>query len=291
MKYCTNCGEPIEEATKFCPNCGEKISVKKMPVAQETQSKSNTTPTNLESINQKIALKNNQSGIVKKAWFSAGFFVLIVFLAFSEIMEINPAVAMISIFLFFVSLIIGFMFRSREKKLQTLITGENLLAQWTLTTEQKKQYVNFLFKQEAGRNQIILFSIAFVAIIVWGIFIAVIDEGKVAMLLILVGLLAFLSAFAYGMPYYYRYKNSKGDGQVLIGAKYAYINGYFHNWDFPLSGLSKIKKISEPFYGLHIAYYYTDRTLKHSEALTIPVDASIALDKLILELKASNKLR
>ncbi len=290
MKYCTNCGKPIEEGAKFCPNCGEKINAIKTPVAQEMQSKNNTTPVNLKSINHKIALKNNQSGIVKKAWISAGFFALIIFLAFSEIVEIDPAIAMISIFFLMVSLIIGFMFRSREKKLQTLITGENLLAQWTLTPEQKKQYVNFLFKQEAGKNQIILFSIAFIAIIVWGIFIAVIDEGKVAMLLILIGLLAFLSIFAYGMPFYYRYKNSKGDGRVLIGAKYIYINGFFHNWDFPLSGLSKIKKITTPFYGLHIVYYYTDRTLKHSEALTIPVDTSTELDKLISDLKASNKL-
>ena len=135
---------------------------------------------------------------------------------------------------------------------------------------------------------IILFSISFIAIIVFGLFILFIDEGKLAMLGVLAGLIVFLTLFAFGMPYYYRYKNNKGDGHILIGAKYAYINGYFHNWDFPLSGLSKIKIINEPFYGIHLTYYYTDRTLNHSEELFIPANENINLNEIIQSLKSLN---
>jgi len=292
--YCTNCGTLLDENAKFCTNCGKKTrtseSIKSNLEQNIQKPKISVSHTEIEKINKKIALKNNQSGIVKGAWYSAGIFLLIIILAFMDLdfLPIHPAIVMISIFFLIMSLVVGFMFRSREKKLQTLISGKNLISEWTLTNEQKKVYANYLFKQEAGKNIIILFSIATIAIVVFGIFILVIDEGKFAMFLVLIGLIAFLSIFAFGMPFYYKIKNANGDGNILIGAKYAYINGYFHNWDFPLSGLSKVKIINEPFYGIYLAYYYTDRTLKHSEELFIPTNKNVDVEDLIIKLKSSN---
>ena len=76
----------------------------------------------------------------------------------------------------------------------------------------------------------------------------------------------------------------KGDGNVLIGKKFAYINGFFHNWDFPLSGIKKVKIVEKPFYGLFIQYYYTDRTLINTEELTIPAPKDIDLQMVLNEL-------
>ncbi|WP_456424197.1 zinc-ribbon domain-containing protein [Lutibacter sp.] len=291
--YCTNCGEAITKNAKFCPSCGEKINNKQKENLEEPKNASfnpNTTPSNFEKVNKKIAIQNSESNIVKRSWYAAGFFLLIIVIAFMDLdsLPVHPAFVMLSIFFLIMSLVIGFMFRSREKKLQTLITGENLVAEWTLTKEQKKNYVNYLFKYESGKNLIILFSIGLIAIVVFGVFILFIDEGKLAMFLVLLGLIAFLSVVAFGMPFYYRMKNARGDGNILIGAKYVYINGYFHNWDFPLSGLKKIKIMKNPFYGIHLVYYYTDRTLSHSEELFIPAPKDVDLKKLIGTLKELN---
>ncbi|AMC11026.1 hypothetical protein Lupro_07095 [Lutibacter profundi] len=292
--YCTNCGEAITEDTKFCPSCGKKTNNNQKENLEEPKNSSfnpNTSSSNIFlEINNKITLQNSESKIVKRSWYAAGFFLLIIIVAFMDLdaLPIHPAIVMISIFFFIISIVIGYMFKSREKKLQTLINGENLVAEWTLTKEQKKSYVNYLFKQESGKNLIILFSIGLIAIVVFGIFILVIDEGKLFMFLVLIGLILFLASFAYGMPFYYKIRNTKGDGKILIGAKYAYINGYFHNWDFPLSGLKKIKIIEDPFYGIYLVYYYTDRTLKHSEELYIPANNTIDLPKLITTLKNLN---
>ena len=68
-----------------------------------------------------------------------------------------------------------------------------------------------------------------------------------------------------------------------------YINGFFHNWDFLLSGLSKVKIIKKPFYGINLVYYYTDRTFKHSEELFIPANKNIDLNNLIVALEKGNK--
>ncbi|MCF6169146.1 zinc ribbon domain-containing protein [Lutibacter sp.] len=288
--YCPNCGSKLTNNVKFCSNCGNKIQVSFEENSQKEIRKiaSSNPHAVIHKINKKITIENNQTSITKKLWYAAGFFLLIIFIALTEIIEIQPAIFFLSFFFFLSSVKIGFMFRRREKKLQTLITGENLVAEWTLTKEQKKSYVNYLFKHESGKNLIILFSIGSIAIVVFGVFILFIDEGKLAMFFVLLALIAFLSLFAFGMPFYYKIKNSRGDSNILIGAKYAYINGYFHNWDFPLSGLKKIKIMKNPFYGINLVYYYTDRTLSHSEELFIPAPKDIDLKKLIGTLKELN---
>lgn len=294
MKYCSNCGSQLKKNAKFCTNCGNKIQI---PIQESVQTKKSThtvlkhkEPTNFtkdfSKINREISGKNS-TNIMK---YITGFFLLIVILAFMDLdaLPIHPALAFISFFIVLSSIVIGYMFKSREEKKQTLITGENLLAEWTLTNEQKESYVNYLFEREKNKNRFILYSISAIAIVVFGIFILVIDEGKLFMFLILIGLILFLASFAYGMPFYYKKSNLKADGKILIGAKYAYINGYFHNWDFPLSGLKKARIITEPFYGLNLVYYYTDRALLHSEELFIPVAENVDLNELIGNLKELN---
>jgi len=241
----------------------------------------------IASINQRIGLKNNQTPIAKKAWYAVGFFFLLIILTFQKWSPIagNWALMAFSFFFMIVAFSVAIVFRSRGKKLQKLISTQNLIASWTLDNAQKNNYVDYLFKNELGKNQVILFSISFIAIIVFGLFILFIPEGKLAMLGVLAGLIIFLALFAFGMPYYYKYKNKQGDGIVLIGKKYAYINGFFHNWDFPLSGIKSIKIIHKPFYGIRLTYYYTDRTFRHSETLYIPANQDIHLHELIQQFK------
>ncbi len=70
----------------------------------------------------------------------------------------------------------------------------------------------------------------------------------------------------------------QGDGKILIGKKFAYVNGFFHNWDFILSGIKKSRIIDQPFYGLYIQYYYTDLTLTNTEEVNIPAPKDVDLN-------------
>lgn len=244
-------------------------------------------PKTIQQINQIFELKNNQMTVSKRAWWIAGFSFVLCILPFQSWSPLAGAwaLAFISFFVFLVSVVIGFMLRSRGKKLQKLISKEDLLASWQMKDAQKKAFVSYLFEQEIGKNTLILFIISLFAIIIFGLFILFIDDGKLFMFAVLIGLIVFLSAFAFGMPYYYRYKNNKGNGWILLGKKYAYINGYFHNWDFPLSGLRQVKEMKAPFRGIQMTYYYTDATLKHHYTLNIPVPEEIDIDELIYKLK------
>jgi len=297
MNYCSNCGAKLEKEAKFCHNCGyELLSMleeQSDKTKQKVETKSTKDTNTLEAINQRITLENNQQTTVSRLWIVAAIFAILTVLPFMEWSPIAGvwAIAFVSFFLFISSLAIAWMFRGRSEKLQKLISGESLLREWTLTPEQKESYVNYLYDQERGKNLAIFFSISFVAVIVFGLFILSIDEGKLAMLGVLAGLILFLSFFAFVMPIYYRYSNRKGDGKILICAKYAYINVYFHNWDFLLSGLSRIKVIQKPFYGINLVYYYTDRTLRHSEEIFIPANEGMDLEELVESMKRLNQKR
>ena len=115
------------------------------------------------------------------------------------------------------------------------------------------------------------------------------DAGDRAGFVIIIGsVVLIVFAASKFFPYYYYRRNMKGDRQILIGKKYAYLNGIFHNWDFPLSGLKKVKVIKKPFYGLSFTYYYTDRTWQNTEELEIPAPENIDLSLLANQLKSFN---
>lgn len=242
----------------------------------------------IQELNHKI--RNTQNPIARNAWILAGLFLVVLLLGAMEIVALHPAVTFLSLFLLIVAVVVGFMFRGRGKKLDKLITGKNLLASWKLSDKQKEAYVNQFFENKKTKNKALFSIMTILFVVIFGGFILFIEEseGRILMALMGAGILAFLSIFAFGAPYYYRASNKRKDGYVLIGAKYAYINGYFHNWDYPLSGLQKLEVIQEPFRGLRLTYYYTDRTLRNIESLEIPVNEEVDLEALIRKIQEAN---
>lgn len=289
MKYCTKCGKQLKKDAKFCTGCGEKVKAESVnkKTEQTALKKQDTTMTDLkpEALNDinRTIIKNNQSRVVRYSKYVAGFFTLLIFIASMDLeaFPIHPALFMISIFAVVAALVTGYMFRLREKKLQTLITGESVLASWKLDLAQKTDYIKLLHDRETSKNKGLFWVIAILMVVIFGIFILVMDEGKGFMVIMLISILTVIALFAFGMPGYYRRKNMKADGHVLIGEKFAYINGFFHNWDFPLSGIKKAAVMDKPFYGLQIDYYYTDRTFVNNESLKIPAPKAVDLEKVI----------
>lgn len=286
MKYCVKCGSPLASGARFCTHCGSEVPAVVAENRGENESAVSST-IDFTAINGRIGLQNSQTKVARISRYLAVFCFVMMVLPFQEWSPVAGmwALAMISLFFFLAAVIVSFLFRSREKKLQTLITGQNLVAHWTLTLSEKERYVRVLYTNELRKNKGILLVIVAFSTVVFGLFILLIEEGRLPMFLVYVGLIGLLSVFALGMPAYYRYQNLKNDGLVLLGAKYAYVNGYFHNWDFPLSGIKKARPINSPFYGLLIQYYYTDRTFKNTEELLIPVPKDIDLKWVIEKIK------
>ena len=324
-KFCYNCGEALAGNEKFCGSCGARqdagapsstsevpgvpgqpeasegsegyASAVKKEIRRDLREKAQGTTEQKTSlphlefdyrkINQNLKVRNSQSRIVRGAlWVTLGAVILIL-LTLSEDSPLHNmfALAFIGGFIALTGLITAWIFKLRAKKLATLISGETVVAAWQLDDAEKTAYASYLFSFEKSKNLGILGITTLFIVVIFGLFILFIDEGKGAMALVAVGLILLLSLFALGMPVYYRQRNLHGDGIILIGRKFAYVNGFFHNWDFPLSGIQKVKPIEKPFHGLYLQYYYYDRTLKNTEELHIPATHETDLQELTRVLK------
>lgn len=236
-------------------------------------------------------LKNSQTSFSNIFWALTVFFSVVSVFPF---LEGNPlsgfwAMAFVSFFLTLGSCCIAFIFLNRSKKMDKLLTGEALLARWELDDQTLHHYIATQKKGNVEKNKVIMGSITLLFGLISIPFLFFLESDEIAGFLLIMGatlLMVFIASRFF--PWYYHRQNLKGDRQILIGEKYAYLNGYFHNWDFPLSGLSKITTIKKPFYGLHLTYYYTDRTLKHTHDLKIPAPAGMNLQPLICLIRKSN---
>ncbi|MGB5462040.1 MAG: zinc-ribbon domain-containing protein, partial [Aureibaculum sp.] len=227
MKYCENCGSTLKKGSKFCTSCGAEIKAtnlkEKEPIKSTKSITKEANTIDFNTINKRIRIQNSQSKIVKRSRYAAFLFFILMFLPFLEWSPFTGAwaLAFISFFLVIVAIIVGYVFRSREKKLSTLISGEKLLAHWELSPELQKKYVDTLYQNEVQKNKGILMAVGIIAAVVFGLFILTIDEAQFFMFLVYIGLMVLMSIFAFAMPAYYRYQNRKNDAQILIGAKYA----------------------------------------------------------------------
>ena len=291
-KFCSNCGAPLQPDDRFCNVCGMKTGTQtaqlEKTVTQQTTQLHKLDKQLISAANKKIKVQNGQNKGVKYAlWmaFISLFLVVLTMIEGSPLYEVF-AITIIGIWLFITALIVAWVFKSRSKKLQSLITGEHVLASWQMNDILKELYVDQFFTKEKGKNTVLFIIVTVFSVLIFGSFILFMDDGKGFMAIAMLLLIGIVGFFAFAMPRYYRTRNLKGDGMVLIGKKFAYINGYFHNWDFPLSGLEQVKTLQKPFYGLHLIYYYTDRTLTNREELNIPAPREIDIDELVAKLTA-----
>ncbi len=236
--------------------------------------------------------------VTNKQAFSAGI-CWVLALLFAGLMvlpfvEGNPlsgawALAFISIFLMLSSVVTAFLFTGRARKMARLLSSDTLLARWELDDEMLRAYVALQNEESAAKHKAIMWIVGFFFAAITLLFLFFLDKEEMGGFALIMGAI-FLLVFGASrfFPWYYRRRNLKADRQILLGAKYAYINGYFHNWDYPLSGLSKVAVLRQPFFGLHLVYYYTDRTLRNTHVLKIPAPEGMDLQALVDQIRAAN---
>ncbi len=294
-RICTNCGSKLALEHHFCPDCGigqpahagDENATKDARGQIEEPTDTPAADIDWKRINGKLNVKNRQ----QRAMVISGMITLTgVILALLTFAEGSPlykayAITLVSIFVAIAGFIVTLMLGSRARKMKALISGEKMIASWQLSHQQKSEYTTFLYQNEKEKNKAILWITVVMIVVIFGIVILMMEDGKGVMFLTMIALIAIIVAFAVGMPAYYRRKNLHGDGVILIGRKFAYINGFLHSWDFPLSGIQKVKVIEKPFHALYIQYYYYDRTLKNSEELTIPAPPDMDLAPIVALLK------
>jgi hypothetical protein len=235
-------------------------------------------------------IENRQAKAARNSLIIAAFSAVLVVLPFYEGNPLSDlwGISFIALCSLLTSLIVALMYRNRSKKMKSLLNQTKLLAAWDMDQEMKDIYVSEFCREIYARSKMLLWVIsgffAFFIIIFlfivkddWPVFLGIM--GSAYLVILIAGLTA---------PPYYTSRNRRGDGHVLIGAKYIYINGYFHNWDFPLSGLSSIEPISKPFRGIELIYFFTVRRNVQTQEIRIPTPDFIDSEKLIAQIQIEN---
>jgi len=235
-------------------------------------------------------IENKQAKNTRNSLIVALFFAVLMVLPYYEGNPLSDlwGISFISLCALLTSLIMAIFYNKRSKKMKSLLNQSKLLAGWDMDHEMKDRYVSELSREIYARSKMLLWVISGFFLFFIVLFLFILKDNWFVFLIIMGS--AYLIIFIAGIsaPPYYTARNKRGDGHVLVGAKYIYINGYFHNWDFPLSGLTSLQPISEPFKGIQLIYYYTVRRSVQTQEIRVPVPDFIDSAKLIGQIQAEN---
>jgi hypothetical protein len=235
-------------------------------------------------------VENRQAKAARNSLIVAAFSAVLVVLPFYEGNPLSDiwGIAFIALCSFFTSLIVALMFQKRSKKMKSLLNQSMLLAAWDMGKQMKDIYVAEFRREIYSRSKMLLWVITGFFVFFTVIFLFIVKDDWPVFLGIMGSCYLVIFIAGISAPPYYTSRNKRGDGHVLVGSKYIYINGYFHNWDFPLSGLSRIEPISKPFKGIELVYYFTVRRNVQTQEIRIPTPDFIDSEKLIAQIQAGN---
>lgn len=229
-------------------------------------------------------IKNNQREISRISGSMAIIFLLVFLFTIHKNSFLFGlwALTLSSISLVVALLVASLIFGNRAKKLDNLLKGNMTVGEWELSAEQLNQYASTLKENALQKNKAVTWVVFAMFILIAMPFLFFLESDEIMGFLIIIGSICLITFIASRfIPYFYYFSNMRGDRQILIGKKYAYINGYFHNWDYSLSGLISVKAVKEPFPGIMIKYYYTDKTWRNEHTLVVPTSTGINIEDLI----------
>lgn len=235
-------------------------------------------------------IENRQAKAARNSLIVAAFSSVLMVLPFYEGNPLSDlwGISFIALCSLITSLIVALMYNNRSKKMKSLLDQSELLAGWDMNGEMKDIYVAEFRREIYARSKMLLWVISGFFLFFTSLFLFIVKDDWPVFVGIMGSVYLIILAAGLSAPPYYTSRNKNGDGHILIGAKYIYINGYFHNWDFPLSGLRSIQPIDKPFRGIELIYFYTVHRNVQTQEIRIPIPDFIDSEKLIDQIRVEN---
>lgn len=217
-------------------------------------------------------MKNNQK---KKMFVSVALTILfgLIFVIginlFSELGEFAGLIILMSLLISITSFVCIFIFNKRSKSFENAIQNKT----GKIFSYDKKEWTQYIKEDTKLRNaekKAIFIFLTIITIIIFAIFILIIEEAKLEMFivgLLLIGLYAFM---AFVVPILSKSLKNKKDREIMIFPKGIIIGNTFHTWDFPLSKLSSVKEKKKPFEYIQVSYEFFDRLGPRSYTIRLP---------------------
>jgi hypothetical protein len=202
------------------------------------------------------------------------------------------AVIFISIFLSISFFVLIFMFKKRYNIIENAINLNDFIVKWQYS---KKDWNNFLaieynlrIKENIGK----LILVTIMILLIFIPFIIFINEGRLAMFIVMIGLIMILSFFAFFVPFMNYVLKKKENRLIIITTKGVLIGNTLHNWNFMISKFKNAKFKINPFNHIEINYEFIDRLGPRDYTLFIPIpNSKYDFNKVIVELNKLKKKR
>lgn len=231
MNYCSYCGNPLKSGAKFCNYCGQKIEAQAVDGAVAgPHSENSRQGLNLTEGN-KFEMKNSQRRIMNLWVFLLFVFVFLIFLP--GIIGLDGfdggfALGFVSFFMVIMSVIIIFIYRSRARQLDSILSGEGQIAVWFYQPDEWTRFVEGDFAEDKKVKKAIFYIISGVSVVV-GILLTIRFQD-ILIAEIILGLIAFVAVIAFVAPYFRLKKLRKSKAQALIADKGVIVGRMFHLW-------------------------------------------------------------
>ncbi len=178
--------------------------------------------------------------------------------------------------LFVTFLICFFMFISQAKRLDGMFRGIDLLAHWGFEENERLQKAEEEFFQRKSQNKVMLLIIAAFFIVIGGLFAVFgFDDIEDAMffILLMLGILAFISLVALLAPGARYRKMKQAVPDVFVGPYSAWVMGEYVQWKAPMTKITSVQytKDREDNYTITVNFFIWQRYGPQPHTCRIPV--------------------
>jgi hypothetical protein len=241
-----------------------------------------------------MEIPNSQRKVVKIwSWLGVFFFALCFLPAMTDMdmMQKGFAIVTLSGFAVVVCLIVVAVYAQRAKQFDELINGNNVLASWTLSSQEWSSYAEYDYQKDKTAKLQLFYLITVISLVI-GISLAVISQD-ILFIYIILALIAVMAITAALSIYFGHRKNLTQTGYVIISPFSILLNGDFHNWTSlgaSLESLTYIDDLIPPV--IELTYSFPSRVGREEATVRIPVpDKEKANVRRILEaIIAANQL-
>jgi hypothetical protein len=176
-------------------------------------------------------ISNTQRRIVNQWYIITLVFLIAIFLP-SQIgidgEDGGFAISFFAGFMVMVGIIIIFVYRSRAKQLDKILSGENRIALWKYSPEEWIRFVEADHEADKKLKRNLFYTIAVISIIV-GILLTAVNKEPIFMVII-AGIILIVAIPALWAPQYRFNKLKNSEAEVLISEKGLIIGKIFHLW-------------------------------------------------------------
>lgn len=170
-----------------------------------------------------------------------------------------------------IGLIIAIIYQMRAAKLDSILKGDNLLAQWTYTPDEWQQFAEEEYQRQKKNNLTLFIIITIVtAILGFGFWLFNRKMGMVIFLTVL-GALALVGLIAWFTAFYNHRQNKRIQGQAFFTPDAVYINRQLHDFKSMMSKLEKTELKGDSQQYIEFTYSAPTRNGRQNYEARVPV--------------------